>query len=60
MDSVPKKSLADKLKSLGVKTGTADLPRPKAAEGKKIEDLLSGEFRQTRYGESFVVEQRFR
>ncbi len=55
----PKRSLADKLKSLGVKTGTADLPRPKPAEGKKIENLLSGEFRQTRYGESFVVEQRF-
>ena len=55
----PKRSLADKLKSLGVKTGTADLPRPKPAEEKKIENLLSGEFRQTRYGESFVVEQRF-
>ncbi len=57
MDS--KRSLADKLKSLGVKTGTAHLPKPKTATGKKIENLLSGEFRQTRYGESFVYEQRF-
>ena len=55
----PKRSLADKLKSLGVKTGAADLPRPKPAEGAKIENLLSGEFRQTHYGESFVYEQRF-
>lgn len=54
-----KRSLADKLKSLGVKTGTAGLPRPKPAEGTKIESLLSGEYRQTRYGESFVYEQRF-
>lgn len=53
-----KRSLADKLKSLGVKTGTAELPRPKPATAKKIEDLLSGEYRQTRYGESFVYEQR--
>ena len=55
----PKRSLADKLKSLGVKTESADLPRPKPATAKKIEDLLSGKFRQTRYGESFVYEQRF-
>lgn len=54
-----KRSLADKLKSLGVKTGTAHLPRPKLAEGTLIESLLSGEFRQTRHGESFVYEQRF-
>lgn len=54
-----KRSLADKLKSLGVKTGTADLPRPKPAEEIPIESLLSGGFHQTRYGESFVVEQRF-
>jgi uncharacterized protein YprB with RNaseH-like and TPR domain len=57
MDS--KRSLADKLKSLGVKTGTADLPKPEPATDKKIENLLSGAFRQTRYGESFVYEQRF-
>lgn len=57
MDS--KRSLADKLKSLGVKTGTTNLPQPKLAEGKNIEHLLSGEFRQTRCGESFVYEQRF-
>jgi len=55
-----KRSLADKLKSLGVKRGRADLPRPKAAEGTKIEQILpKGEYRQTRYGESFVYEQRF-
>ncbi len=58
-DSTPKRSLADKLKSLGVKTGTTNLPRPQADSDKKIEDLLSGEFRQTRYGESFVYEQHF-
>lgn len=55
-----KRSLTDKLKSLGVKTGTTDLPRPKPAEDAKIEQILpKGKYRQTRYGESFVYEQRF-
>ena len=59
MDSSPKRSLADKLESLGAKTGRTDLPQPKPAEETKIEEILSGEYRQTRYGKSFVYEQRF-
>ena len=52
-------SLADKLKSLGVKVGAAERPRPKLARRVPIEDVVKGDYRQTRYGESFVYEQRF-
>ncbi len=52
-------SLADKLKSLGVKIGAKERPRPKLAERILIEDVVKGDYRQTRYGESFVYEQRY-
>ena len=53
-------SLSDKLKSLGVKVGT-DGVRPPPALGTRppIESVVNGDYRQTRYGESFVVEQHF-
>jgi uncharacterized protein len=51
-------SLADKLKSLGVKVGTADLTPPKAA-GQSIDSVVAGEFRATRLGEVFVSEQSY-
>lgn len=52
-------SLADKLKSLGVKTGATKRPHPKPADRVPIESVVSGDYRQTRYGESFVYEQRY-
>ena len=52
-------SLADKLKSLGVKVGAKERPRPKLADRVPIEDVVKGDYRQTRYGESFVYEQRY-
>jgi len=63
----PKPSLADKLKALGVKVGTADLtPRPgsgqaplKAASVIPIQSVVPGGFRQTARGEAFVSEQVF-
>ena len=59
-DKHPRKpSLADQLKSLGVKVGATELARPKPAGRTPIESLLPGDFRQTRYGETFVYEQRF-
>ena len=51
-------SLADKLKSLGVKTGTADLPAPKPAS-QSIDSVVAGAFFTTPYGEAFVAEQTF-
>jgi len=55
----PKPSLADKLKSLGVKVGTADLTPPKPATTIPIHTIVPGGYRQTARGEAFVSEQTF-
>lgn len=56
-------SLSDKLKSLGVKVGTADIPAPPAkAEGRPVsalESITGGHWVSTGRGEAFVVEQIF-
>src|SRR5512146_2606964 len=52
-------SLTDKLKSLGVKTGTAGLPKPARQEGHGIDSVLSGTVLPTALGETFVYEERF-
>ena len=51
-------SLADKLKSLGVKVGTSHLASPKAASH-TIDSVVAGNFRATPRGEAFVAEQSF-
>ena len=51
-------SLADKLKSLGVKTGTAHLPPPVVA-GHTIDSVVAGSFRATALGEVFVSQQSY-
>ena len=55
MDSSQK--LSEKLKALGVKTGTATLapPTPKSTYG--IDSVVAGAFYPTRHGEVFVVDQ---
>ena len=55
----PKPSLADKLKALGVKVGTADLTPPKPAPVISIDRVVPGDIRQTARGEAFVSEQTF-
>jgi len=55
----PKPSLADKLKALGVKVGTADLTPPKPVSTIPIHTVVSGDIRQTARGEAFVSEQTF-
>jgi len=55
----PKPSLADKLKALGVKVGTADLTPPKPATVISIDRVVPGDIRQTARGEAFVSEQTF-
>ena len=52
-------SLADRLKSLGVKVGAMEHPRPKLVDRTPVETVVPGDYRQTRYGESFVYEQRY-
>lgn len=51
-------SLADKLKSLGVKTGTSHLSPPKP-ERYTIDSVVAGTFLSTPRGEAFVSEQVF-
>ena len=51
-------SLAEKLKSLGVKVGTSQLPPPQPARH-AIDSVVAGTFRATPRGETFVTEQTF-
>ena len=52
-------SLSDKLKSLGVKVGTANLPKPAVENRFEIDTVVSGSYRSGRAGETFVSEQIF-
>ena len=52
-------SLADKLKSLGVKVGTGEIPAPKLDEHFPIESVVTGAFTSTTLGETFIHEERF-
>jgi hypothetical protein len=52
-------SLSDKLKSLGIKVGTADVPATKPKPGTSIQDVLSGRFVSTRRGETFIYEETY-
>ncbi len=53
-------TLTDKLKSLGVKTGTAGLPLPaKKEDGYGISSVLEGSVLATALGETFVYEEHF-
>ncbi|MBI5822714.1 MAG: ribonuclease H-like domain-containing protein [Chloroflexi bacterium] len=51
-------SLADKLKSLGVKTGSS-LPPPPQLDRHTIDSVVAGTFIPTPCGEAFVTEQTF-
>ncbi len=59
MDSDSGPSLADKLKSLGVKIGAAKRTQPPPARRAAIERVVPGDYRQTRFGETFVSETRY-
>jgi len=59
MKSNEKSSLADKLKSLGVKTGMAHLPAPQADDRYEIGSVVTGAALATLAGETFVHEERF-
>ena len=58
MDS-PKPTLLDRLKSLGVKVGTAHLSPPATDSAAPIQSVVPGGFRDTPRGEAFVSEQTF-
>ncbi len=52
-------TLSDKLKSLGVKTGTAGLPAPQTESGHGIGSVLDGSVLTTGLGETFVYEEHY-
>ncbi len=58
---MPAQSLAEKLKSLGVKIGTSDLlrPQPKPKTGVPIEEVVDGRYIATRQGDTFVYENHY-
>jgi len=61
MDSSPKRSLTDKLKSLGAAKPARDLLRdqPEVKPRLGIDSVVAGDFLATPLGNVFVVEQRF-
>jgi len=58
MESPLKKSVADKLKSLGVKSGATHLTPPKAASY-SIDSVVTGTFHSTPRGDVFAAEQTY-
>jgi uncharacterized protein len=58
MDSPLKRSISDKLKSLGVKTGASDLT-PAPIDSASIESVVAGGFLPTPRGDVFVAEQTY-
>ncbi|OGO23471.1 MAG: hypothetical protein A2Y54_09410 [Chloroflexi bacterium RBG_16_51_16] len=52
-------SLTEKLKVMGVKVGTADLPPPMPVERYEIDAVVTGSYRSTALGDVFVSEQLF-
>ncbi|MCJ7584237.1 MAG: ribonuclease H-like domain-containing protein [Anaerolineales bacterium] len=58
---MPARSLAEKLKSLGVKFGTSDLlpPQPKPKTSVPIEEVVDGRYIATPQGDTFVYENHY-
>jgi len=52
-------TLAERLKSLGVKTGAQDLPPPKKSQAHPIEEVMPGRFAQTPDGAAYIVETAY-
>lgn len=59
MASTSKRTLTDKLKSLGVGKGIPPLSQPKVELLHEIDSVMSGSYLATPLGDVYVVEQRF-
>ncbi|MEO5887127.1 MAG: ribonuclease H-like domain-containing protein [Anaerolineales bacterium] len=59
MDSPHKPSFTDKLRALGVRTGTTHLAPPKPASRYGIDSVVAGAFHPTRLGDVFVAQQTY-
>jgi uncharacterized protein YprB with RNaseH-like and TPR domain len=52
-------TISDKLRSMGVKVGTKDIPPPAIKNDYPIEEVIEGYLKETPYGCTFIVESRF-
>ncbi len=59
MNSFQRLSISDRLKSLGVKTGAADLAPPKPKSSYGIDSVIAGAFQTTPLGDVFFTEQTY-
>ncbi|HSL31608.1 MAG TPA: ribonuclease H-like domain-containing protein [Anaerolineales bacterium] len=59
MTSLQRRSLTDRLQSLGVRLGAANLAPPKSASPYEIDSVVAGAFLPTPRGEVFIVEQAY-
>ena len=59
MDSSPKRSITDKLKSFGLVKPARELPQPILKPGHGIESVVPGSYLSTPLGDVFISEQIF-
>ena len=52
-------TLTDRLKSLGVKIGTKDLPSPQSGKSFPVEEIIAGRFLETGNGATYLIEEDF-
>jgi uncharacterized protein YprB with RNaseH-like and TPR domain len=52
-------TLSDRLKSLGVKIGTKDLPPPQTGKSYPVEEIVAGRFIETGNGSTYLIEEDF-
>lgn len=52
-------TLSDRLKSLGVKVGTRDLPAPKPNKTYPVEEIVAGRLLETGGGATYLIEEDF-
>jgi uncharacterized protein len=52
-------TLSERLKAMGVKIGTQDLPPPEQRKSYPVEEIVAGRFVDTGNGETYVIEEEF-
>jgi len=56
---IEKKIIEDKLKSLGVSLGTHAILQPKKQKTRSIEEVITGQYEQTPYGDVFIIKEEY-
>jgi uncharacterized protein len=52
-------TLSERLKAMGVKIGTQDLPPPEQRKSYPVDEIVAGRFVDTGNGETYVIEEEF-